>query len=213
MRDPGGTIHPRISEAIFRVAARPWNPLEWFFRWGGRIVIFVGVLLLSIILSIITFGGSPTIWRWPFVMLGRWYWYDHLVRVIRQELAAAIAIGGTASEIAERLDSALVRRGVQRAASPEAAAFVKNETVDVAKLVAADYIVNGRANPTDTLNDIRKRRDKAVAPFNAMAPQILEDLKQQPEPQRHYTRLGYAGIGRELRPKPRKPLAPARLGD
>ena len=95
----------------------------------------------------------------------------------------------------------------------ETETFVKkNETVDIIKLVAVDYIVNGLPNPTDTLNDVRERRDKAVAAFNAMAPQILVDLKQQPEPQLHYTRLGYAGTGRERKPKPPKPPAPARLG-
>jgi hypothetical protein len=47
----------------------------------------------------------------------------------------------------------------------ETETFVKNEIADVTKVIAADYIANGPPDSGDTLNDIRERRDRAVAAF------------------------------------------------
>ena len=99
------TLGPFTTHAIWSIAQKPNGPIVWLLSWLGRALMFV----LACALAIVTLGIT---WRWPFVMVGRWYWFDYQVRQVRRELRSARRTASSESEAIELAEAALVRRGL-----------------------------------------------------------------------------------------------------
>ena len=135
------TLGPFTSRAIWSAAENPDGPIKWLLVWLGRTLI----LVFACALAIVTLGAT---WRWPFVMAGRWYWFDYQVRQVRRELRLARKTAASEWEAVKLTEAALVRRGLMAAtreqAEPELNALAKPELIN--------YIVNGGTKPVEQQN-------------------------------------------------------------
>jgi hypothetical protein len=86
--------------------------MTWLFVWLGRAL----MLVFACALAIITLGAT---WRWPLVMVGRWYWFEYLVRQVRRELRIARKTATSEWEAVELAEAALVQRGLMAAHTDE----------------------------------------------------------------------------------------------
>ena len=106
------TLGPLTSRAIWSAAENPDGPIKWLLVWLGRGVIF----LFACALAIVTLGAT---WRWPFVMVGRWYWFDYQARQVRRELRIARKTTASEWEAVKLAEAALVRRGLMASHTEE----------------------------------------------------------------------------------------------
>jgi hypothetical protein len=106
------TLGPLTSRAIWSAAEKPDGPIGWLLVWLGRALIFV----FACALAIVTLGAT---WRWPFVMVGRWYWFDYQARQVRRELRIARKTTASEWEAVKLAEAALVRRGLMASHTDE----------------------------------------------------------------------------------------------
>jgi hypothetical protein len=76
----------------------------WLLVWAGRALIFV----FTCALVLVTLGAT---WRWPFIMLVLWYWFEYQVRQVRRELRIARKTAASDCEAVQLAERALVGRG------------------------------------------------------------------------------------------------------
>lgn len=98
-------LDPVTSRAIWSAAENPDHPIKWLLVCLGRALIFA----FACALAILSLGAT---WRWPFVKVGRWYWFDYQVRQARRELRFARKAAASESEPVKLAEAALVRRGL-----------------------------------------------------------------------------------------------------